>query len=82
MPAGHRGVARMSKMVEQLLSEHRGKTLGFSIGLLLALAILVFSLHQVLFILFCAAVGFVVGKAIDDKVDLESWISRIFGPRE
>ncbi len=72
----------MSKLLEQLLSEHRGKTLGLSIGILLALSILVFSLQQVLFILFCAAIGFLVGKAVDDKVDLEAWFNRIFRSRD
>ncbi len=72
----------MSNLTEYLLKEHRGKTLGCAIGTCLALAILIFSIHQVLFILFSGAVGYLIGKAVDDEIDLEAWFHKVFGPRD
>lgn len=72
----------MSNMAEYLLKEHRGKTLGCLVGIALALAILIFSVQQVLFILFCGAVGYLVGKMIDDQIDVEAWFHKVFGPRD
>ncbi|MGB9663249.1 MAG: DUF2273 domain-containing protein [Moorellaceae bacterium] len=61
--------------------EHHGKISGVGLGLLFGLAVAVLGLGRTLIISFCIAVGYFIGRRIDDRQGLEDIWYRLFGRR-
>lgn len=57
----------MREMIVELLTNHRGKTLGTVGGLIFALLIVFFGWLKGLFIIAMVALGYFIGKRIDDE---------------
>lgn len=57
----------MREMIVDLLTNHRGKTLGTVGGLIFALLIVFFGWLKGLFIIAMVALGYFIGKRIDDE---------------
>ena len=67
-------------MLEQIIAviiKHRGKVIGMSIGLVLGLMVINMGFWQTLFVTFCLAVGYAIGKRVDDNESLKEVIDRI-----
>ena len=60
------------------LVEHKGKFLGVLIGLIAGVLFLIFGFFKTIFIIFCMAVGFFVGKILDDRAGYEDFKRRYF----
>ena len=61
-----------AKILEELLSlweNHRGACLGLSMGILIAVAMLIFGFWQTLFVIFMALAGLWLGNEFDSKAD-------------
>ncbi len=61
-----------AKILEELLSlweNHRGACLGLSMGIIIAVAMLIFGFWQTLFVIFMALAGLWLGNEFDSKAD-------------
>lgn len=70
----------MEKVIAYLLTEHRGKTIGVSLGLLASILFISFGFWRTLLIFFCILAGYQFGKMIDDNTDMDIWIRKLFKP--
>ncbi len=64
----------MWKEIKELLKlyfeSHRTRKIGFLLGVILGILILIFGPLQTFFLLFCGVVGLYVGSRFDDEDDL------------
>lgn len=58
------------KCIESLWENHRGKSLGVVLGLVISLSILLFGFFKTIFVLLCVGVGLFIGNKIDREDDL------------
>lgn len=70
------------KVVIFFLGEHRGKTIGVLLGLLASVLFVSFGFWRTIFIMICIAVGYFIGKQLDDKKDFDSWLKQMFKDRQ
>lgn len=61
-----------------ILETHKGKLIGIFLGLLLGIFILSFGFLKTFFVILCCFIGAVIGKSIDDRESLNTWINKIF----
>lgn len=69
------------KWIPYLLVEHRGKTIGVLLGLLAAIMFVTWGFWRTIFIIICIAVGYFIGKQLDEKKNLDSWMKQMFKDR-
>ena len=61
--------------------EHKGRVLGASIGIIVALAVIWFGILGAIFIAFCAFVGYYIGKKMEsDKSFWKKILDRLLPP--
>jgi uncharacterized membrane protein len=60
---------------------HRGKILGALSGLLFSLSVIFWGFFKTLFIIVFVFLGYLVGKQLDDRVDIKDRILRFLGER-
>ncbi|MBF7082095.1 DUF2273 domain-containing protein [Desulfallas sp. Bu1-1] len=60
---------------------HRGKILGALAGLLFSLSVIFWGFFKTLFIIVFVFLGYLVGKQLDDRVDIKDRILRFLGER-
>lgn len=64
----------MKKAIEKLLrtawQEHRGKSLGASMGFILAVSMLLFGFWRTFFVVFCVLIGLWIGMKVDQGEDV------------
>lgn len=70
------------QVIELLLVQHRGKTIGVSLGLLASILFVSFGFWRTLFIIICITVGYFIGKQLDDKKNFDSWLKHMFKDRQ
>lgn len=68
----------IEKLLLFLLSEHRGKVIGISLGLLVSILFISFGFWRTMFIVFCIFAGYFIGKKIDDNTNVEAWLRKFF----
>lgn len=68
------------KLWEEIWQRHSGKIVGVVIGLLAGVFIITFGFFRTLFVFFCAAAGYVIGKRIDEKEDIMDILDRLLPP--
>ncbi|HWQ74013.1 MAG TPA: DUF2273 domain-containing protein [Syntrophomonas sp.] len=66
------------KIILALISEHRGKVIGVSLGLLASILFISYGFWRTLFILLCIFTGYYIGKKIDNHTDVEAWLKDLF----
>lgn len=68
----------LSKIVEELMTYHRGKTIGILIGLLFSVLVITVGLLETIFIAVCIYLGFIIGKRLDDNESFNDLIHKLF----
>jgi uncharacterized membrane protein len=68
----------LDKVLVYILTEHRGKTIGVTLGLLASILFISFGFWRTIFIVFCIFAGYQIGKKLDENTDLEFWMSNLF----
>lgn len=69
------------KLIEMIITEHRGKVIGIVLGLLAAIMIITYGFWKSLFIIFCIVVGYVIGKRIDEHKNFSSLINKFLNDK-
>lgn len=68
--------------IEHVWQNHRGKTVGVLLGIILGIAVLLFGFWKTVFVLFCGMVGLGIGMQVDRNEDitqsLEKWLPPFF----
>ncbi len=70
------------QVIELLLVQHRGKTIGVALGLLASILFVSFGFWRTLFIIICITVGYFIGKQLDDKKNFDGWLKHMFKDRQ
>ncbi|MGE5371556.1 MAG: DUF2273 domain-containing protein [Solirubrobacterales bacterium] len=67
------------KWVAWVVENHLGKAIGLAFGIIAGVLIISFGFWKALFFMFCIAMGFAVGKVMDDNGSLSEWIDKFRG---
>ncbi|HHY03953.1 MAG TPA: DUF2273 domain-containing protein [Thermoanaerobacterales bacterium] len=57
-----------------------GKIIGVLIGVIVGITILLFGFFKSIFIVFCAIIGYYIGKIVDNKESLRDVLDKILPP--
>ena len=66
------------KLILYIFTEHRGKAIGIILGLAASILFISYGFWQTIFIMLMIALGYFIGKKIDDHTDIEAWIKHLF----
>ncbi|MDD2373148.1 MAG: DUF2273 domain-containing protein [Syntrophomonadaceae bacterium] len=61
-----------------IFEQHRGKAIGIVLGLLASILFISYGFWRTIFIIVCIALGFFIGKEIDEKKNFEQWLKHMF----
>ena len=61
-----------------IFEQHRGKAIGIVLGLLASILFISYGFWRTIFIIICIALGFFIGKEIDEKKNFEQWLKHMF----
>ena len=67
-----------AKAIRQFLTEHWGKVLGGSIGLLIGLTMIIFGFWRSMLLFVCVALGIYLGKMFDRHEGLQNLLQRFW----
>ncbi|MEN6326240.1 MAG: DUF2273 domain-containing protein [Syntrophomonas sp.] len=65
-----------------IMEEHRGKAIGIILGLLAGILVITYGFWRTLFIIFCIAVGYLIGKKLDENQSFDSWLRKMFKDKQ
>jgi len=66
------------ELIQEILRKHPGKVVGIILGLIYGLIAIRYGFFKSLFVVICAALGYYIGKRLDDKIDFKDLFSRFF----
>lgn len=69
------------KILFSLLNEHRGKTIGVLLGLLVSILFVFLGFLKTIFIIICISLGYFIGRKLDENKNFEMWLKQIFKDR-
>ncbi|TEB06662.1 hypothetical protein Psch_00194 [Pelotomaculum schinkii] len=69
------------EVFQEILNKHLGKAVGVILGLIYGLLAIKYGFFKALFVLICAALGYYIGKRLDEKVDFRELFLRLFRER-
>ncbi|HBC93553.1 MAG TPA: hypothetical protein DCZ10_11835 [Pelotomaculum sp.] len=69
------------EVFQEILNKHLGKAVGIILGLLYGFLAIKYGFFKAFFVLICAALGYYIGKRLDEKVDLRELFLRLFRER-
>ena len=69
------------KILFSLLNEHRGKTIGVLLGLLVSILFVFLGFLKTIFIIICISLGYFIGRKLDENKKFEMWLKQIFKDR-
>jgi len=61
-----------------IFEQHRGKAIGIVLGLLASILFISYGFWRTIFIIVCIALGFFIGKEIDENKNFDQWLKQIF----
>jgi len=65
-----------------IFEQHRGKAIGILMGLLASILFINYGFWRTIFIIICIAVGFFIGKELDEKKNFDQWLKRMFKDKQ
>jgi len=65
-----------------IFEQHRGKAIGIIMGLLASILFINYGFWRTIFIIICIAVGFFIGKELDEKKNFDEWLKRMFKDKQ
>ncbi|MFY9177715.1 MAG: DUF2273 domain-containing protein [Caldicoprobacterales bacterium] len=65
------------ELLNELLTNHRGKFLGVLLGFILGVVILIIGFWKTLFLALCGIIGYLIGGISDKKEKFISFLDRI-----
>ncbi|MGS0764038.1 DUF2273 domain-containing protein [Syntrophomonas curvata] len=65
-----------------IFEQHRGKAIGIVLGLLASILFISYGFWRTIFIIICIALGFFIGKELDEKKNFEQWLKRMFKDKQ
>ena len=65
-------------LISSWANEHPGQALGAVFGFIIGLLVLIFGILKTLLVIVLSAIGFIIGKIFDEKIDLFGDIKGIF----
>ncbi|CFX49495.1 Protein of unknown function DUF2273 [Syntrophomonas zehnderi OL-4] len=68
----------LEKLFMLIITEHRGKFIGILLGLLASILFISYGFWRTIFVIFCIAMGYFIGKKIDESASFEIWIKNLF----
>ncbi|KJS84893.1 MAG: hypothetical protein JM58_09975 [Peptococcaceae bacterium BICA1-8] len=68
----------LGKIIEELLTHHRGKTIGILVGLIFSILVITVGLLETVFITVCIYVGLIIGKRLDDNESFNDLVQKLF----
>ncbi len=71
----------LEKIILYIMTEHRGKAIGITLGLVASILFVSYGFWQTIFIAFCILAGYQISNKIDEQVDLEAWVKNLFKNR-
>lgn len=69
------------KLIFYIFTEHRGKAIGIILGLIASLLFISYGFWRTIFIMLCIALGYFIGKKIDDHADIETWFRNLLNKK-
>jgi uncharacterized membrane protein len=69
------------EVFQEILNKHLGKAVGVLLGLIYGFLAIKYGFFKAFFVLICAALGYYIGKRLDEKVDLRELFLRLFRER-
>lgn len=72
----------LEKVIVYILTEHRGKTIGVTLGLLASILYINFGFWRTILVGIFIFLGYQIGKKLDDNTDLEFWMKDLFKPKK
>ena len=61
-----------------IFEQHRGKAIGIVLGLLASILFISYGFWRTIFIIVFIALGFFIGKEIDENKNFDQWLKQIF----
>jgi uncharacterized membrane protein len=68
----------LEKIIEELFTYHRGKTIGVLIGLIFSILVITVGLLETVFIAICIYIGFIIGKRLDENESFNDLVQKLF----
>ncbi|MDK2823254.1 MAG: hypothetical protein PWQ67_1508 [Clostridia bacterium] len=68
----------LEKIIEELFTYHRGKTIGVLIGLIFSILVITVGLLETVFITICIYIGFIIGKRLDENESFNDLVQKLF----
>lgn len=65
-----------------IIEQHRGKAIGIIMGLLASILFINYGFWRTIFIIICIALGFFIGKELDEKKNFDQWLKRMFKDKQ
>lgn len=72
----------LDKMIAYILTEHRGKTIGVTLGLLASILYINLGFWRTILVGLFVLAGYQIGKKLDDNTDWEFWMKDLFKPKK
>lgn len=66
----------LDNLLTWLWQEHRGKTVGVILGLVASVLFVTLGFWRTIFIAFFLAIGYWLGKRVDENYSLNEWMSK------
>lgn len=64
-------------LLQEIITNHRGKAIGIILGLIFGLLTVVLGFWKTFFVALCIAIGYIVGRRLDNDEDFKEWIDKI-----
>lgn len=65
-----------------IFEQHRGKAIGIVFGLIASILFINYGFWRTIFVIVCIALGFFVGKELDEKKNFDRWLKHMFKDKQ
>lgn len=65
----------LDRLITLLWQEHRGKSVGVILGLTASILFVTMGFWRTIFIVICLAVGYWIGKRVDEHHSFDDWMN-------